>query len=131
MLLSIRLVGVKNRMLNDVVLQQQVLLANELFSSEKLRSTGAKREYKFLQVRGEGIYELPVGPIHAGVIEPGHFRFNCFGETILNLEIRLGYLHRGVERRLTEVPWQKARFVAEAAASDTACANALAHAIAD
>ena len=95
-----------------------------------LQNTGSKREYKFMQVRGEGIYELPVGPIHAGVIEPGHFRFSCFGETILNLEIRLGYVHRGIEKRLTEVPWQKARFVAEAAAPDTACANALAHAIA-
>jgi Ni,Fe-hydrogenase III large subunit/Ni,Fe-hydrogenase III component G len=91
---------------------------------------GSKREYKFLQVQGEGIYELPVGPIHAGVIEPGHFRFSCFGETILNLEIRLGYVHRGVEKRLTEIPWQKARFVAEAAASDTASANAIAHATA-
>ncbi len=105
-------------------------LAATKIPTENLAKTGAKREYKFMQVRGEGIYELPVGPIHAGVIEPGHFRFSCFGETILNLEIRLGYVHRGVEKRLTEVPWQKARFVAEAAASDTACANALAHAIA-
>lgn len=88
------------------------------------------RRYKFLEVRGEGVYEIPVGPIHAGVIEPGHFRFSCFGETILNLEIQLGWVHRGVEKRLTEVPWQKARFVAECAATDTACANALAHAVA-
>ncbi len=88
------------------------------------------RRYEFLEVKGEGVYELPVGPIHAGVIEPGHFRFSCFGETIVNLEIRLGWVHRGVEKRLTEVPWQKAHFVAEAAASDTACANAFAHAIA-
>ncbi len=88
------------------------------------------RRYEFFEVKGEGVYELPVGPIHAGVIEPGHFRFSCFGETIVNLEIRLGWVHRGVEKRLTEVPWQKAHFVAEAAASDTACANAFAHAIA-
>lgn len=88
------------------------------------------RRYNFLEVKGEGVYEIPVGPIHAGVIEPGHFRFSCFGEDILNLEIRLGYLHRGCEKRLTEVPWQKAHFVAEAAASDTAVGNALAHAIA-
>lgn len=93
-------------------------------------ATGSRREYKFLEVKGKGVYELPVGPIHASVIEPGHFRFSCFGETILNLEIRLGYVHRGVEKRLTEVPWQKARFVAEAAASDTAAANAIAHAVA-
>lgn len=88
------------------------------------------RRYEYLEVKGEGVYELPVGPIHAGVIEPGHFRFSCFGETIVNLEIRLGWVHRGVEKRLTEVPWQKAHFVAEAAASDTALANAFAHAIA-
>jgi len=90
----------------------------------------ASRNYVFLEVKGEGIYEIPVGPIHAGIIEPGHFRFSCLGEIIVNLEIRLGYLHRGVEKRLTEIPWQKTRFVAEAAASDTAAANALAHAIA-
>ena len=68
--------------------------------------------------------------MHAGIIEPGHFRLNCLGETIVNLEIRLGFLHRGVEKRLTEVPWKNARFVAEAAASDTAAAGALAHSIA-
>ncbi len=94
------------------------------------RTPAADRGFHFLEVRGEGVYELPVGPIHAGVIEPGHFRFSCFGETILNLELRLGYVHRGIEKRMTEVPWQKARFVAEAAASDTAAANALAHAVA-
>lgn len=85
------------------------------------------RDFKFLEVKGEGVYELPVGPIHAGVIEPGHFRFSCYGETIVNLEIRLGWVHRGVEKRLCEVPFKKAHFVAEAAATDTAAANALAH----
>lgn len=89
-----------------------------------------ERTYTFLKVQGNAIYEIPVGPIHAGIIEPGHFRFSCLGEIITNLEIRLGYVHRGVEKRLTEVPWKKARFAAEAAASDMAAANALAHAIA-
>lgn len=86
------------------------------------------RAYNFLQVKGEGVYEIPVGPIHAGIIEPGHFRFSCYGEVIANLEIRLGYVHRGVEKRLTEVPWRQSRFVAEAAASDMPIANALANA---
>ncbi|MFN8660153.1 MAG: hypothetical protein U0105_27705 [Candidatus Obscuribacterales bacterium] len=86
--------------------------------------------YQFLNVEGEGVYELPVGPIHAGIIEPGHFRFSCYGEVIVNLEIRLGYVHRGVEKKLSEVPWRKARFVVEAAASDMAVANALAHCVA-
>ncbi|MBY0546161.1 MAG: NADH-quinone oxidoreductase subunit C [Candidatus Obscuribacterales bacterium] len=88
------------------------------------------RPYEFLNVEGEGVYEIPVGPIHAGIIEPGHFRFSCYGEVVANLEIQLGYVHRGVEKRLTEVPPGKARFVAEAAASDMAVANACAHSVA-
>lgn len=86
--------------------------------------------HHFMEVDGEGVWELPVGPIHAGIIEPGHFRFSCLGETIVNLELRFGYVHRGIEKRITEVPLEKARFVAEATAGDTAAANALAHAIA-
>src|SRR3989337_4196628 len=57
-----------------------------------------KESYTFMKVEGEGIYEIPVGPVHAGIIEPGHFRFSAVGETIFFLEIRLGYVHRGVER---------------------------------
>lgn len=101
-----------------------------------LSNTGATltapdhRQYHSMPVEGDGLFEIPVGPIHAGIIEPGHFRFSCLGEIIFNLEIRLGYVHRGVERRLVEVPWKNQRFVAEAAASDTVAANALAHAIA-
>jgi Ni,Fe-hydrogenase III large subunit len=86
------------------------------------------KNFDFLEVKGEGVYELPVGPIHAGIIEPGHFRFSCYGETIVNLEVRLGYLHRGVEKRLAQTAIDKMHFVAEAVSSDTACANALAHA---
>lgn len=86
------------------------------------------RDFNYMHVAGEGVYEIPVGPVHAGIIEPGHFMLSAMGETVLNLEIRLGYLHRGVEKRMTEVPWSKARFVAESAASDTAAANALASA---
>lgn len=88
------------------------------------------RSFHPLEVHGEAIYEIPVGPIHAGIIEPGHFRFSCLGEIIENLELHLGYVHRGVEKRLTETPWRKGRFVVEAAASDSAAAYALAHAIA-
>jgi Ni,Fe-hydrogenase III large subunit len=87
-------------------------------------------QYVFMQVGGEGVHEIPVGPIHAGIIEPGHFRFSCLGEVVTNLELRLGYQHRGVERHLEEVPWAEARFLAEAASSDTAAGNALAHAVA-
>lgn len=93
--------------------------------------SGTTREpYIFFKVKGEGIHEIPVGPIHAGIIEPGHFRFSCLGEIITNLEIRLGYQHRGVERQLCEMPWQHAHVLAESASSDTAAGNALAHALA-
>jgi Ni,Fe-hydrogenase III large subunit/Ni,Fe-hydrogenase III component G len=61
-------------------------------------TTGLK-VFTFPQVRGEGVFEIPVGPIHAGVIEPGHFRFQVMGDSILHLEARLFYTHRGVEKR--------------------------------
>jgi Ni,Fe-hydrogenase III large subunit len=91
---------------------------------------GASAGYAFMEVKGEGVHEIPVGPIHAGIIEPGHFRFSCLGEVITNLEIRLGYQHRGVERRLADLPGPRMRFAAEAASSDTAAGNALALAVA-
>ena len=59
--------------------------------------TGA---YTFLPVEGDGLHQIPVGPVHAGIIEPGHFRFTANGETVVRLEERLGYLHKGVERLL-------------------------------
>jgi Ni,Fe-hydrogenase III large subunit len=55
-------------------------------------------EYPFRDIAGEGVYEIPVGPVHAGIIEPGHFRFQAVGETILSLEEHLGYVHRGIEK---------------------------------
>jgi hypothetical protein len=55
-------------------------------------------DYPFFSVRGQDVHEVGVGPIHASVIEPGHFRFMCHGEQVHHLEIQLGYQHRGVER---------------------------------
>ncbi len=55
-------------------------------------------EYPFFRVEGEGVYEIPVGPVHAGIIEPGHFRFQAMGEDILSLEQHLGYVHKGIEK---------------------------------
>jgi len=60
-------------------------------------------EYKFVRVAGEGVHEIAVGPVHAGIIEPGHFRFSVVGEKVLRLEERLGYVHKGIERRFTEM----------------------------
>ena len=55
-------------------------------------------DYPFVKGYGQGVYEIPVGPVHAGIIEPGHFRFQAVGELILNLEERLGYVHKGIEK---------------------------------
>src|SRR5690606_5949708 len=60
--------------------------------------------YAFVPVEGDGVHEIPVGPVHAGIIEPGHFRFSVVGEKVLKLEERLGYVHKGIERRFTELP---------------------------
>ncbi len=61
-------------------------------------TTAADHPYHFLAAHGEGVYEIPVGPVHAGIIEPGHFRFQAVGESVLHLEERLGYTHKGIEK---------------------------------
>ncbi len=60
--------------------------------------TPPDNDYPFLSVQGSGVYEIPVGPVHAGIIEPGHFRFQAVGEMVLNLEQHLGYVHKGIEK---------------------------------
>ncbi|GAB4362149.1 MAG: NADH-quinone oxidoreductase subunit C [Deltaproteobacteria bacterium] len=83
-----------------------------------------RREYRFLSVKGEGIHEVPVGPVHAGIIEPGHFRFSCAGETVQNLEIRLGYQHKGTESLLPGAPGMRQILLAESISGDSAVAHA-------
>ena len=61
--------------------------------------------YRWIRAEGEGVYEIPVGPVHAGIIEPGHFRFQAVGEEIINLEERLGYVHKGIEKRFESLSW--------------------------
>ena len=65
---------------------------------------GAPAMAEFFRVDGREVHEVAVGPVHAGIIEPGHFRFQCAGEEVLHLEIALGYQHRGIERALTGGP---------------------------
>ncbi len=60
--------------------------------------TPPDRDYPYAMASGAGVYEIPVGPVHAGTIEPGHFRFQAVGEQVLNLELRLGYVHKGIEK---------------------------------
>jgi len=63
------------------------------------RFASENENYAFVRVEGDGVHEIPVGPIHAGIIEPGHFRFSVMGESVLRLEERLGWKHKGIERR--------------------------------
>ena len=67
-------------------------------AGESPKRTPADKEYRFVPVLGSGVYEIPVGPVHAGIIEPGHFRFHAVGEQVLSLEERLGYAHKGIEK---------------------------------
>lgn len=81
--------------------------------------------YRYFQVEGESIHEVAVGPVHAGIIEPGHFRFQCAGEEVLSLEIQLGYQHRGVEPLLTGVAQKRLPIIAEGIAGDTSIGHCL------
>jgi len=76
--------------------------------------------YPFVRVEGEGVHEIPVGPVHAGIIEPGHFRFSVVGEKVLRLEQRLGYTHKGIEQRFTELSVDEAQRLAARVSADTA-----------
>lgn len=76
-------------------------------------------EMEFYRVEGEEVHEVAVGPVHAGVIEPGHFRFQCHGERVMHLEISLGYQHRSVERRIPGGPHRNTPQQVEAVAGDT------------
>jgi Ni,Fe-hydrogenase III large subunit len=81
----------------------------------------------FFKVEGEEIHEVAVGPVHAGIIETGHFRFQCFGENVLNLEISLGYQHRGVERALIGGPDKRTLHYMQTLAGDTTIGHTTAY----
>jgi Ni,Fe-hydrogenase III large subunit len=81
--------------------------------------------YDYYSVDGQEIHEVAVGPVHAGVIEPGHFRFNCIGERVLNLEIQLGYQHRGIETLIPQVDAKRLPLLTESIAGDTTVGHCL------
>lgn len=85
---------------------------------------------EFFQVEGREIHEVAVGPVHAGIIEPGHFRFQCNGEEVLHLEIALGYQHRGVEEAMAGGPHRASMSQMETVAGDTSIGHATAYAMA-
>jgi Ni,Fe-hydrogenase III large subunit len=84
--------------------------------------------YQFLASEGESLHQIPVGPVHAGIIEPGHFRFTANGETIVRLEARLGYVHKGIESLMTGQPVERGAILAGRVSGDSTVAYALAFA---
>jgi hypothetical protein len=95
------------------------------------RPPAARRDpgsYEFLPVVGEGLHQIPVGPVHAGIIEPGHFRFSVNGETVARLEQRLGYVHKGIDGLLTDVDIERAARVVARVSGDSTVAYSFAFA---
>jgi len=89
---------------------------------------GRLEPYPFVRVEGDGVHEIPVGPIHAGIIEPGHFRFSIVGEKVLRLEERLGYTHKGVDRRFGDFSVAEGYRLAGRCSGDSTVAYAWAYA---
>jgi Ni,Fe-hydrogenase III large subunit/Ni,Fe-hydrogenase III component G len=87
-------------------------------------------DYPFVRVEGDGVHEIAVGPVHAGTIEPGHFRFSVVGEKVLRLEEHLGYAHKGIERRFTELAPLAAHRLAGRVSGDSTVAFAWAYCMA-
>jgi Ni,Fe-hydrogenase III large subunit/Ni,Fe-hydrogenase III component G len=83
--------------------------------------------YPFVQVEGDGVHEIPVGPVHAGTIEPGHFRFSVVGEKVLRLEERLGYKHKGIEKRFETIAQKEGHKLAARISGDSAVADSWAY----
>lgn len=83
--------------------------------------------YPFVPVEGEGVHEIPVGPVHAGTIEPGHFRFSVVGEKVLRLEERLGYKHKGIAKRFETLPQYEGHKLAARISGDSAVAYSWAY----
>lgn len=90
----------------------------------------AAEPFPFVAVEGPGVYEIPVGPVHAGLIEPGHFRFSVVGETILKMKARLWFVHRGIEKLFEGRPVSESVGLTERISGDTAAAHALAYCLA-
>ncbi len=99
------------------------------FDAAQCRTDDADN-YPFVQVEGQGVHEIAVGPVHAGTIEPGHFRFSVVGEKILRLEERFGYTHKGIEKRFESMSLQQGAKLAGRVSGDSTVAYAWAYAMA-
>ena len=92
------------------------------------KSRKAQPAYAFLPVEGEDLHQIPVGPVHAGIIEPGHFRFTANGEAVVRLEERLGYVHKGIDGLMTGADLDKGAKLAGRVSGDSTVAYAIAFA---
>ncbi|HUG38066.1 MAG TPA: NADH-quinone oxidoreductase subunit C [Candidatus Limnocylindrales bacterium] len=89
--------------------------------------TDSGEPFPFRRVEGDGVFEITVGPVHAGIIEPGHFRFSVDGETVVNLETRMGFVHKGTEKLFETLPFERGPAIAERVSGDTSVGHALAY----
>jgi len=114
----------------QLVLHEQWPLGIYPLRKDFVRDTKVARtdgKYPFTKVDGEGVFEIPVGPVHAGIIEPGHFRFSIQGEYIINLETRLFYTHKGTEKLAESMKLDQVLLLSERIAGDEAVANSTAY----
>jgi Ni,Fe-hydrogenase III large subunit len=97
----------------------------------RIPAPAVRPAYEFLPVEGESLHQIPVGPVHAGIIEPGHFRFTASGETVVRLEARLGYVHKGIKSLMAGASIERAAQLAARASGDSTVAYgiAFAHAV--
>jgi len=99
----------------------------QAYDEARSRRPATRPAHPFFRVDGPGVHEVAVGPVHAGIIEPGHFRFQCTGENVLHLEIHLGYQHRGAEALMIDASLARRLAIAESVAGDTVIGHATAY----
>lgn len=93
---------------------------------DRVEAVNPDKKYPFLSSEGESLHQIPVGPVHAGIIEPGHFRFTANGETIVRLEERLGYVHKGIDSLMAGSSFERAVKLAGRTSGDSSVAYAIA-----
>ena len=131
-LYGIKIIGGKDtrNIVKHEVWQKDVFpLRKEYAFGSKIKPANEADEYQFKKVSGSGGYQIPVGPVHAGIIEPGHFRFSAIGEPIENLEIRLMYKHKGIEKICENIDANKLNLVFERIAGESSAAYAECYAL--
>ena len=101
------------------------LLGRRASTRQRREAPSAREPYAFLPAEGEGLHQIPVGPVHAGIIEPGHFRFTANGEHVVRLEQRLGYVHKGIESLMAGATLDRRRTLAGRTSGDSTVAYSL------